>query len=173
MTDQDTTFDFQDGNGPVPASMHPNGGGWVAHSANASSDAYIGPDAAVGGEASLWPMAEVTDHARVHGKTVLHPRAVIRGSAVVTGEAEVYELMCISGNDRVTRTPLLVRGDFPIVTITDHAIRTGCQELLTPSEWEVRGAASIRSSRRFTREQVAEWPKMIAMLAKSHGCTDP
>ena len=25
-----TTYDFKDGNGPVPAHQHPNGGGWVA-----------------------------------------------------------------------------------------------------------------------------------------------
>ena len=28
-----TTFDFKDGNGPVPAHEHPNGGGWVADTA--------------------------------------------------------------------------------------------------------------------------------------------
>ena len=27
------TFDFKDGNGPVPAHQHPNGGGWVADTA--------------------------------------------------------------------------------------------------------------------------------------------
>ena len=27
------TFDFNDGNGPVPAHKHPNGGGWVADTA--------------------------------------------------------------------------------------------------------------------------------------------
>ena len=41
--------DFQDGNGPVPARQHPNGGGWVADTAHVDASAYVGPDAWVYG----------------------------------------------------------------------------------------------------------------------------
>ena len=40
-----TTFDFQDGNGPVLANQHPKGGGWVADTASvADVTAIIGND---------------------------------------------------------------------------------------------------------------------------------
>lgn len=49
-----TTFDFEDGNGPVPAHRHtnPDGviGGWVADTAYVGPLAYVGPDANVTGE---------------------------------------------------------------------------------------------------------------------------
>lgn len=48
-----TTFDFQDGNGPVPAHRHPNGGGWVADTANVEETAYVGPNAQVYGSAHV------------------------------------------------------------------------------------------------------------------------
>lgn len=37
-----TTFDFEDGNGPVPAHQHSNGGGWVADTATVADTAYVG-----------------------------------------------------------------------------------------------------------------------------------
>lgn len=40
-------FNFQDGNGEVPAHKHVNGGGWVADTATVSDAAYIGGDARV------------------------------------------------------------------------------------------------------------------------------
>lgn len=40
-----TTFDFKDGNGPVPAHQHENGLGWVADTAPVESRAGIPEDA--------------------------------------------------------------------------------------------------------------------------------
>lgn len=42
-----TTFDFEDGDGPVPAHKHPNGGGWVAESAHVDETAYVGSEASI------------------------------------------------------------------------------------------------------------------------------
>ena len=56
-----TTFDFDDGNGPVAAHQHPNGGGWVADTAKVADTSYVGPDAWVYGN------AEVSGTARVSG----------------------------------------------------------------------------------------------------------
>lgn len=56
-------FDFGDGNGPVPAHIHPNGGGWVADTAKVPDTAYVGPEAQVYGRAIL------TDDAHVAGKS--------------------------------------------------------------------------------------------------------
>ena len=47
------THDFRDGNGPVPAHRHTNGGGWVANTAHVHNSAYIGPDARVYGNARV------------------------------------------------------------------------------------------------------------------------
>ena len=44
-----TTFNFKDGNGPVPAHKHPNGGGWVAFTATVAATAFVGPNALVYG----------------------------------------------------------------------------------------------------------------------------
>ena len=60
-----TTFDFRDGNGPVPAYQHPNGGGWVADTAKVAKTAYVGPDAQVYGNALVYGNARVYGYARV------------------------------------------------------------------------------------------------------------
>ena len=60
-----TTFDFNDGLGPVAAHQHPNGGGWVADSAVVSDTAYVGPDAMVFGN------ARVSGKDKVAGDTVI------------------------------------------------------------------------------------------------------
>lgn len=51
--------DFDDGNGPVPAHQHPNGGGWVANTAHVDATAYVGPNALVYGHASVFDSARV------------------------------------------------------------------------------------------------------------------
>jgi len=60
-----TTFDFQDGNGPVPAHRHTTGGGWVADTATVEETAYVGPDARVYGDAVVFGNARVYGDARV------------------------------------------------------------------------------------------------------------
>ena len=60
-------YDFKDGNGPVPAKRHENGGGWVASSANVSDTTYIGPNARVFGNARVSGYAVVSDGALTGG----------------------------------------------------------------------------------------------------------
>ena len=59
-----TTFDFEDGNGPVPAHRHmnPDGteGGWVAATAKVDSTCYIGPFARVYGYAQVFGDAKIS-----------------------------------------------------------------------------------------------------------------
>ena len=74
-----TTFDFDDGNGPVAAHQHPNGGGWVADTAKVADTSYVGPDAWVYGN------AEVSGTARVYGD------AQVSGTARVSGDAWVSD----------------------------------------------------------------------------------
>ena len=53
------TFDFNDGNGPVPAHKHPNGGGWVADTARVDETAFVGRDAMVYGDAMVLSLIHI------------------------------------------------------------------------------------------------------------------
>lgn len=64
-----TTFDFGDGNGPVPVHRHVNPGGslggWVADTAMVGTKAWVEPDARVFGEARVFENALVGGSAQV------------------------------------------------------------------------------------------------------------
>ena len=62
-----TTYDFQDGNGPVPAHQHPNGGGWVADTATVEETAYVGLNAQVYGSALVEGGVELLCDTRISG----------------------------------------------------------------------------------------------------------
>ena len=85
-----STFDFEDGNGPVPAHRHPKGGGWVADTAYVSETAFVGPNAQVYGEA--W----------VYGKAWVYDEAHVYGEAHVVGEAQIGGSIRIGGTIRLT-----------------------------------------------------------------------
>ena len=91
-------FDFQDGKGLVPASKHPNGGGWVADSASVASTAYVGPNAKVFGNARVSGYAEVFGNAKVYGDARVSFNARVSGSARVSGYARVFSYAEVSGN---------------------------------------------------------------------------
>jgi hypothetical protein len=123
--------DFEDGNGPVLAHRHPNGGGWVAETASAAKTAFVGPDASVfvfarlldfatvadtawvlgnaevGGHARVTGDAEVNGFARVRGNAdvagnaFIADSAIVEGDAVVSGHARVLENAIVNGNARV------------------------------------------------------------------------
>jgi len=78
-----TIHDFKDGNGPVPAHQHSNGGGWVADTATVEDTVYVGPDA------------------RVYGDAWVHGNALVYGNAEVGGTAEVYGNAEVGGTVRV------------------------------------------------------------------------
>ena len=59
------SHDFGCGAGDEPAHRHPNGGGWVADTAQVDATAYVGPDAQVSGEAQVFGKAWVSGEARV------------------------------------------------------------------------------------------------------------
>ena len=65
-TGDDDYFDFDDGNGPVPAHKHPNGGGWVADTATVDETAYVGAEAQVFCDAKVYGNAQVFYNARVN-----------------------------------------------------------------------------------------------------------
>ena len=112
-----TTFDFGDGNGPVRAHRHANGGGWVADTAQVAESAYVGKLARVSGE------AQVYDEAQVYGKARVFGEAQVSGKALVSGKARVF------GEARVCDTPLCLTGFEFIVTVCDNTVQVGCKQL--------------------------------------------
>ena len=92
----DKTHDF--GRGPVPAHVHPLGGGWVADTAFVSENVFVGPDAKV------YDDAYVGDGAAVHHKARVCDFAVLLGSVYVLDHAMVCGCS-------MARGPATIRGD--------------------------------------------------------------
>mgnify|MGYP000291848002 CR=1 FL=1 len=99
---QPTTFDFGDGNGPVPAHRHPNGGGWVADTATVDDTAYVGLDARVFGQAKVQNRARVEGTAWVFGMARIKNDAWLNQNARVSGKATVQSRARVYGNAVVT-----------------------------------------------------------------------
>ena len=87
-----TTFDFQDGNGPVPAHRHPNGGGWVADTATVEETAFVGPDARVYGSALVEGGVQLLSDTRISGVSCVayNPLHVSKSSP-----SKVYALLSV------------------------------------------------------------------------------
>lgn len=128
-----TTYDFKDGNGPVPAHQHPNGGGWVAESATVDLLAFVGPDAKVSGNALVSYYAVVSDNAQVADNAKVYDNALVSDNARVYDNAEVSGNAQVSGSAKVTKTPVRIPRsdgyDFIIVPCADNVDRiiAGCR----------------------------------------------
>jgi hypothetical protein len=123
-----TTYDFGDGNGPVIAHQHPNGGGWVSDSAQVDDSAFVGPYARVYGN------ARVSGNARVFGDAIVYGDARVSGDACVFGDALVFgDARVVRGN--YNRTPAsITRSDGYTFTMqTDGSIVAGCRDF-APNE---------------------------------------
>ena len=113
-----TTYDFQDGKGPVPAHKHSNGGGWVAETASVSETSYVGPEAMVYGYARVYENARVYGYAMVRGDARVYGDAMVRGNATVygntnvRGNANVYGDAIVYGNARVYGDASVKRGSY-------------------------------------------------------------
>ncbi|MBT3297109.1 MAG: hypothetical protein HN383_17720 [Verrucomicrobia bacterium] len=95
---------------------HPNGGGWVATSAEVAPTAYVGPD------------AMVLDGARVLDHAALEDYAVVRGSnVIVSGHARISGQACVAGNARI--------GGYTRVT---EPINAGGRKTITPHDVTLR-----------------------------------
>lgn len=79
------TFDFGDGNGPVPAHRHQNKvagqrtpGGWVADTAFVSPDAFVGESALVWGQAQVYEGVSIYGEAQIFGSAQVRVKTVPR-----------------------------------------------------------------------------------------------
>lgn len=98
LTAKITTFDFKDGNGPVPAHRHVNGGGWVADTASVSDTAYVGFDAHVYGYATVDDFAVISEAADVSGFSIVCDAAYVHGKSVIKGSCIIADNAEITGN---------------------------------------------------------------------------
>jgi hypothetical protein len=92
----------------IEGGRHPNGGGWVAASAEVAPTAYVAPDAMVLDGAKVLGSAAIEDYAVIRG-----PRAVVSGHAKVGGQAYVAGNVKIDGYARVLH-PIVAKED-PVV----------------------------------------------------------
>ena len=97
VVSHDSYYDFNDGNGVVPAHRHVNGGGWVADTAAVDDTAYVGLGARVFGNASVSGYAVVDEHAEVSGYATIKDRARIKGRAVIRGLCIIKDDAEVSG----------------------------------------------------------------------------
>jgi len=118
-------YDFEDGNGLVPAHRHQNGGGWVANTAFVDPLAYVGKKARVYQHATLSSTAKVFNAARVYGQSlvrgIVKNEATVRGLACVGKDATVAEYAEVSGRARVTGNSLI--SDYAVVRGLVHSKR--------------------------------------------------
>lgn len=99
--------DFLDGVGPVPAHIHPNGGGWIADTATVHATAFVGPAASVLDEAKVIEGASIDGTARVLGKAKISGSARIRGDAEIGGHAHVTGNALVAESAYVTDLALI------------------------------------------------------------------
>ena len=164
----ETTFDFIDGKGHVPAHRHtnPDGstGGWVADSAQVYGDAWVSGDAQVYGN------ARVSGNARVFGDAWVYGNARVSGNARVFGDARVYGNARVFGNAQVSGDAWVygnaqvygdawVSGDPDIMFGRSGAYDWTAMRVADGSVW-------LRYGCEF--HAVAEWPSVAASLAVQH-----
>ena len=143
-----------------PAHQHSNGGGWVADTATASSEAYIGPRAEVIG-GTIWGgtiRGGTIWGGTIEGGTIWG--GTIRGGTIRGGTIE---------GGTVTRDVTFVCGAIPYrVTITDDFVGVGCQ-WHSPEHWREHGAEIMIEDGQ-TPERAAFFMGLLIMFIDLHGC---
>lgn len=137
------TYDFGDGNGPVPASQQPNGGGWVAATAACDSTVFVELGATVFGTAKVTGTSKIYGSAKVYGQAQInntcqiYGSAQVYGTAILFGDVQVYDTAQIFGNAQVGNAP-----SYP----------TGSYLKVPESRAQIFGAAMISGYTRITGE---------------------
>ncbi|MBI2071133.1 MAG: hypothetical protein HYT79_11095 [Elusimicrobia bacterium] len=101
-----TTFDFGDGQGPIPAHRHPNGDGWVADTASVALDAYLDQNTRVFGAARIRGAANIEGHARISGDHVL-----IEGNVHIAGNVRISDGVQIISRAGELDYSIIIAGD--------------------------------------------------------------
>jgi carbonic anhydrase/acetyltransferase-like protein (isoleucine patch superfamily) len=108
MGDTRDTFDFEDGDGPVKAHRHSNGGGWVANTSTVDPTVFVGPNALVFGRAKVEDVARIEDLARIHGLAKIGGSARVGDSAEIFGDALVSHDATVIGRAKIGGNAVLL-----------------------------------------------------------------
>ncbi len=148
--EDETMFDFEDGNGPVPAHRHRNGGGWVADSAT------VAPTVSVEEGALVYGGATVCDTVRLGPGTRVYGRALLEGSLILYRGAVI------------DRTPIIVTNLFEwsvvLIKSPERMVAIGC-EVYMPEHWR-KHAPEIARRNSATPGSV---PKLMTLLDLVYG----
>ena len=149
-----TTFDFNDGNGLVPAHRHknPNGdfGGWVANSAIVEATVHVDFNSQVFGQAWVYDNAQVLDQALVYGEAQVYNQAQVYGDARIYGKAKIFDNAHIFGKGRVSGKALV----FGRVWVSGSALIFDKAQVF--GQARIFGAARINGEKKvFGQEQVS------------------
>lgn len=112
--------------------IHPNGGGFVAYTANVDDSVYVGKDAKVLGYAT------VSGNARIDGHATVTDSANVSGNAVITGHAVVAERAQVKDN-AIVADYAGVMGD-SVVSENARVIESG----LVYDRYTVSGNATVK-----------------------------
>lgn len=113
---------------------HPNGGGWVASTAQVDSSAYIASD------------AKVLGNARISGNVRAEDFAIIAGSANISGDSVIRQNALVSGN-AIVQGNSIIQGHAAIIggTVKDNA-RVGALSIISGSTTEISGNAVVEAT---------------------------
>ena len=134
-----STFDFHDGEGPVPAHRHknPNGslGGWVAETAFVAPTAHVGYWSWVFGLAMVDGEATINNVARVSG------RALVGDNAVICGSAHIMDDSCVSRHGYVGGSSVISGRSLVFGAVSSHNVWDAdvpCAQFIEALTWGVR-----------------------------------
>lgn len=120
-------FDFEDGQGYVPARRHINGGGIISITAEVADTVFVAADAMVYGYAKVTDHVRITGRARISGdkfpcgiSTLIEDHATLCGNVIIKG------CVLISNHAQI-RGHVKIQGG---VQVAHHAIVAGNVELL-------------------------------------------
>ena len=167
MKEEDGVFDFEDGNGPVPAYRHgnfiPDGrlGGWVAKTATVCKGAFIEQDAKVYGNAYVGKNALISDFARVYGHAKIHGHAHIGYKARVFGHAVIEDSAIVDGHVKVFgRAQILDNAE-----VWDYAKIYG--DAVISDKARIYGTAEVHCCKYSGRNTVGSTPPLADTVIKS------
>lgn len=121
-----TTYNFNDGNEPVPAHQHSNGGGWVADTCNISAEVYVDANATVAGRVVANGNVRFEANARVNSNAKFSTGL----DTPITVNTDFYlwspQSFSISNVGSFNKQPKVIQGYmFPFI-LSDNHIHLGC-----------------------------------------------
>ncbi|MEY2340934.1 hypothetical protein AB4090_02355 [Acidithiobacillus sp. IBUN Pt1247-S3] len=93
--------DFGNGDGPIPARKHKNGGGWVSTEATVHPDARIENEAMVIGRARLGPQAVLRDQSSIVGDVQITGEALLEDRASIKDRVRIDGAIAMSGSSTI------------------------------------------------------------------------